>query len=237
MGCCASTANPTSPVSSPVSDPLQSASRDTPQVSVDPPPNTDTVKQAQAPLPSSNGSSRPAHDLAVRNVKTTVQTQTQAHPLPDAQLSQSPWNHDTARLPEPPPLAVPASPSTHNDGSRVSSPAKIGTSSSQRQQHNRTGHAPSAYRSVPLEKSISAQPLSQSGLPAPSSHNMARTMSASGPAPGAGSRDRPRIHPSATLGTKQAQVAGGDDNQQFTSTLRTVLSHQNRYAPGLSRNQ
>ena len=124
MGCCASTANPTSLVSPPVCDPLQGASRDTSQVSVGPPPNTDTVKQSQAPLPSSNGSSRPAHDLAVHNVEMTVQTQTQAHPLPDAQLSQSPKNHDTARLPQPPPVAVPAPPSTHNEGTRVSSPAQ-----------------------------------------------------------------------------------------------------------------
>jgi len=110
---------------------------------------------------------------------------------------------------------------------------KIGTSRSQPHEHNGTGRVPSAYRPVPLKKSMSAQLPSQSGTPAPSSHSMARTMSASGPAPGAGSRDRPRKHPPTTQRTNQAQVADGDDNQQFTSTLRTVLSRQNRYAPGL----
>ena len=236
MGCCASTTNPPSPIlsSAPeVPGPLQGASRNAPQVPADPPPNTGAAEQA--PLPSSNGSSRPAHDSAVREVETTVQTQFQARPLPDAHLSRPLRNRDTARVPEPPPVAVPPSPSIHNEGTLVSSQGqpKIGTLRSQPHEHNGTGRAPSAYRPVPLKKAMSAQLLSQSGTPAPSSHSMARTMSASGPAPGAGSRDRPRKHPPTTQRTNRAQVADGDDNQQFTSTLRTVLSRQNRYAPGL----
>ena len=235
MGCSASTAKPPSPILPPAPEVpgLQGASRDAPQVPADPPPNTGAAKQA--PLLSSNGSSRPAHDSAVRKVETTVQTQSQAHPLPDPHLSRPLRNHDTARVPDPPPVAVPASPSTHNAGTLVSSPGqpKIRTSSTQPHEHNRIGRAPSAYRPAPLKKSMSAQLLSQSGTPAPSSHNMARTMSASGPAPGAGSRDRSRKHLPTTQGSNQAQVADGDDNQQFTSTLRTVLSHQNRYVPEL----
>jgi len=233
MGCCAS--KPPFPILLPapeVPGPLQDTSRDAP-IRADPSPNTGAEKQA--PLPSSSGSSRPAHDSAVRKVETTVKTQSQAHPLPGAHQSRPLQNHDTARVPEPPPVAVPASPSTHNGETVVSSPGqpKIRTSSSQPHEHNRSGRAPSAYRPVPLKKSMSAQLLSHSGTPAPSSHHMARTMSASGPAPDAGSRDRPRKHPSTTQRTNQAQVADGDDNQQFTSVLRTVLSHQNRYAPGL----
>jgi len=219
----------------PLPDSLQGAFRDAPQVPADPLPNTGAANQA--PLPSSNRSSRPTHDSAVRKVETTVQLQSQAHPLPDAHLSRSLRNHDTAWVPELPPVCVPVSPSTHNEGTLVSSPAqpKIGTSSSEPHEHNRTGRAPSAYRPVPLKKSMSAQLLSHSGTPTPSSHTtgMVRTMSASGPAPGAGPRDRPRKHPPTTQGTSQAQVADGDDNQLFTSALRTILSHQNRYAPGL----
>ena len=182
----------------------------------------------------------------MRTVETTAQTQTQAHPLHDAHLFLHLRNHYTVRVPEPPPRAVPVSPSIHNEKALVSSPSQhiagltaylpaqpaIGTSSSQPHEHDRTRRAPSAYRSAPLKKSTSAQLLSQSGTPTPSTHSMARTMSAPGPAPGAGSRDRPRKHLPTTLGTNQAQVADGDDNQQFTSTLRKVLSHQNRYAPG-----
>lgn len=228
MGCCHSTTNLPS-----TTDPRQGASRDASQVPGDQPPNAGTV--GQAPLPSSNGNGRPAHDSALRKVKTTVQTESQAHPLPDTHLSRPLRNHDIARVPEPPPVAVPASPSTHNEGTLVPSPdqLKIGTSSSQPHEHNRTGRAPTAYRPVPLKKSISAQLLSQSGTPAPSSYTMARTMSASGSAPAARPRDRPRKHPPTTQGTNQAQVADGDYNQVFTSTLRTVFSHQNKYAPRL----
>jgi hypothetical protein len=221
MGCFASKAHPPSPVS----DSPQGASRDPPRAPVDPPPNTNTA--IQAPLRSSNGSSRPARNSAVREVETTVQTQYPVYPLPDAR--------DTAQVPQPPPLAVPASPSTHNGRPLVASPAQpnIRTSSSQPHEHDRTRHAPSAYPSGPLKKSMSTQLLPQSALPASSSHIITRTMSASGLAPGAGSRNTPRRHPSTNLGTNHVQVADDEDNQQFTSTLRTVLSSQKRYAPGL----
>ena len=242
MGCCASTANLPSPISSPakVADPQQGASRAASHFPVDLQSDTNTI--SQAPLPSSNGSSWPAHNSAVRTIETTAQTQTQAHPLPDVHLSRPLRNHDTARVQDPPPLAIP----THNERTLVSSPSQriagvtayppaqpeIGTSSSQPREHGRTRRAASAFRTAPLKKSTSAQLLSQSGTPIPSSQPMTRTMSASGPPPATGSRDRPRKHPSTILGTNQAQAADGDDNQQFTSTLRTVLSHQNRYALG-----
>jgi hypothetical protein len=174
-----------------------------------------------------------------------VKTQSQSHPLllPDAHLSWPLRNHDTARVAEPPPLVIPASPSTYNETTLVSSPSQrilrvtayppaqpeIGTwtQSSQPHEHDRTRRAPSADRYPPsrIKRSMSAQPIR-------SSHPMARIMSTSGPAPGGGSRDRPRKQPSTTLGINQAQVVDGDDNQQFTSTLRTVLSHQSRYALG-----
>jgi hypothetical protein len=178
-----------------------------------------------------------------------VKTPSQSHPPPDAHLSWSLRNHNTAQVPESPPLIVPASPSTYNETTLVSSPSQrivgvtayppaqpeIGTwtQSSQPHEHDRTRRAPFAYRPAPspLKKSTSAQLLSQSGTPIPSSHPMARTMSMSGPAPGSGSRDT-RKQPSTTLGINQAQVVDGDDNQQFTSTLRTVLSYQSRYALG-----
>ena len=246
MGCCASAPTPSSPILPAAKVPalLQGATGGASYVPVDPPPDTDMI--TQAPLPPSNKGSRPAHNSAVRTVETTAQTQTQAYPVPDGLLPLPPRNHDTARVPEPPPRAVPVSPSIYNERTLVSSPSQsiagltayplaqsaIGTLSSRPPEHDRTRCAPSAYRSAPLKKSTSAQLLSQSGTPTSSSHPMARTMSASGLAPGAGSVDRLRRYPSITLGTNQAQVPDGDDNQQLTSTLHTVLSHQNRYAPG-----
>ena len=202
-----------------------------------------TVKQA--PLLSSNRSSRPVHDLAPRDIETTEQTLSQAHPLPDAHASLPSPNRVTARVSEPPPLALPTSPSSYNEGTPVSSPSrhiagrttyppahhKIETPKYQSHEHIGTTPAPSAYQSPSIKKSTSAQPLSRSGLPASSSHPLTRGMSASGSRPEAESRSRPREHPRSTRRANTAPVADADGNQRFPSIVQTVLSGISRYAP------
>jgi len=200
-----------------------------------------TVKQA--PLFFSHGSSRPAHDSTPRDIETTEQTLSQAYPLPDVHASLPSRNRVRARMPEPAPLILPASPSSHNEGTTVSSPSrhiagmttyppahrKIETSKYQPHEHNRTGHALSAYPSPSIKKSMSAPHLSRSGLPA-SSSPLTRAMSASGSGLEAESRSRPREHPQSTRRTNKVPVANDDGNQRFPSTVRTVLSGNSRYA-------
>ena len=203
---------------------------------------TNTVKEA--PLPSSDGSSRPAHDSAPHDIETTEQSPSQAHPLPDPHAPLPSRNRVTARVPEPPPLALPASPSFHNEGTTVPSPSrhiagmtthspthhKIETPKYQPHKHNRTRLAPSAYESPSIKKSISADPLSRSGLPASSSHPLTRAMSASGSGSGPEAESsRPREHPRSTRRANTAPVADDDGNQRFPSIVQTVLSGNSRY--------
>ena len=243
MGCCAST--PAIPLSPPLptTTPLSNPTHEAPPTVSSPGPNT--VKRA--PLPSSNGSSGPAHDLAQRDIETTKQTPTQAQPAPNAYASLPSRNRDTARALQSPSLAVPASPSFPTEGTPVSSPSqrlagvttyppaqhKTETPKHQPHEHNRKRHAPSAFQPPSIKKSVSAQPLSRSGLPAPSSPPLAKAVSASGSGPEAEFRNRPRGHSPSTQGTSKAPVAGDDGNQRFPSTVRTVLSDNSRYAPNV----
>ena len=241
MGCCAST--PTIPLSPPLSPttPLPNPTHEVPPTVSSPEPN----KVKRAPLPSSNGSSRPAHESAPRGIETTKQTPSQAQPVPNAHASLPLRNRDTARALDPPSLAVPAPTSFHNEGTPDSSPSqrivgvpayppaqhKAETPKYQPHEHNRKRPAPSAYQPPPIKQSMSAQPLSRSGLPTSSPRPLARAMSASGSGPEAGFRNRSRDHSPSTLGTSKAPVAGDDGNQRFPSTVRTVLSDNSRYAP------
>jgi len=236
MGCWPSSQKNSSSPSLPSMTPLPDPPHGTPSTVPSSEPNT--VKQA--PLLSSNGSSGPAHDSAPRDIETTEQTPTQAHPRPDAHASSPSGNRVTARVSGPPPLALPASPSSHNGGTLVSSPSrhvagrttyppKIETPKYQSHEHIGTRPAPSAYQSPSIKKSTSAQPLSRPGLPASSSHPLTRAMSASGSGPEAEPRSKPREHPS-TRRANTAPVAGADVNQRFPSIVQTVLSGNSRYA-------
>jgi len=192
---------------------------------------------------SSNGSSGPAHDSAPRDIETTEQTPTQAHPRPDAHTSLPSGNRVTARVSGPPPLVLPASPSPHNGGTPVSSPSrhiagrttyppahhKIETPKYQSHEHIGTTPGPSAYQSPSIKKSTSAQPLSRPGLPPSSSHPLTRAMSVSGSGPEAETRSKPREHRS-TRRANTAPVASADVNQRFPSIVQTVLSGNSRYA-------
>jgi len=245
MGCCTSTLE--GPSSSPSSSPSTTPPSDPPHGTPPTVSSSEPDTVMQAPLLSSNGSSGPAHDLAPRDIETTEQTPSQAHPLPDAHASLPSRNRVTARIPEPPPLALPVSPSSHNEGTLVSSPSrhiavrtayppahhKIEIPKYQPHEHNGTRPAPSACQSPSIKKSTSAQPLSRSGLPAISSHPLTRAMSASGSGPGpeAESRSRPREHPRSTRRANTAPVADDDGNPRFPSIVQAVLvSGSSRYA-------
>jgi hypothetical protein len=124
-----------------------------------------------------------------------------------------------------PPQAVPASSPPHNDGMPMS----------RSHEFDRKRGAPSSYRPAhPVKRSISAQPLSQSELAAPSSHSMVSNMSEFESSSNPKSKDISRKLPrSSTLGTNR--VHGAEDNghrqRQFPSTVRTVLSDNLRYVP------
>jgi hypothetical protein len=96
---------------------------------------------------------------------------------------------------------------------------------------NRERHAPSSSRpqGVPVRKSISAQPLSQSGSPASSLHPVARAMSEFGPPPDANPENMARKQSRSTREINK--VVNDNGHQRFTSTVRTLLSDDTRYAP------
>ncbi len=190
---------------------------------------------SKAPLPSSNGNGGPAHQTDPRNAKTTSPPPSQPSAPFAVNPSLPPQNCGTARAP--PPLAVLVSSSFRNEGMHVSPPPQPvgGTTVSPRAEpitetSNRERRAPSSYRpqGVPVKKSISAQPLPQSGSPASSLHPVARAMSEFGPPPDANPENMARKQSRSTREINK--VVNDNGHQRFTSTVRTLLS-DTRYAP------
>ena len=210
------------------------ASRDAPKAPTFSSSGPNAAKKA--PLSSSNGNGGPAHQTDPLKAKTTYPPSSQTSPPFAINPPLPPQNRDTA--PAPPPRAVPVSSSFPNEGMHVSPPSQPvgGTTVSPRAEpimeiSNRERRAPSSYRpqTVPVKKSISAQPLSRSGSPASSLHPMARAMSEFGPPPDANPENVARNESRSTRGTNK--VVDDNGHQRFTSTVRTLLSDNTRYAP------
>jgi hypothetical protein len=209
------------------------ASRDAPQAPAVSSPGPNTAKKA--PLPSSNGNGGAAYQTDPRKAKTTSPPPSQP-PAPFAvNPPLPPQNCDTAPSP---PLAVPVSSPFRNEGTHVSPPSQPvgGTTVSPRakpiiETSNRERRAPSSYRpqAVPVKKSISAQPLPQSGSPVSSLHPVARAMSEFGPPPDANPENMARKQSRSTQEINK--VVNDNSHQRFTSTVRTLLSDNTRYAP------
>jgi hypothetical protein len=201
-------------------------------------PNTAT----QAPFSSNESRERAA---AILDVQQTAQPPSQA-PLPFApDVPPPPRNGDTAPEPRPPQRVVVAPPS-HSEGIPVSSqsqdvaglttypPAQMNMETSGYRTHEYSGgwRAPSSFRAIPVDRSMSAQPLSQWGSPTTtqSSRAMARTMSASGLPSEAKTEDTLRKPARSTHGVNKARVTNDSGHQRFPSIVRTILSDNLRYA-------